>query len=123
MSSCFSQLKLACFFKAATICMYWRPRCSRNMGGLAEYESGRFRLPKSLQEDSLFVHSNTKSTGYKDKQFASKNSLQLIREVCSKIMMFTVYKVFKKKRRTKIVKDVKFNDYEMSVVVNKFPEL
>ena len=33
-------------------------------------------------------------------QFASKNSLQLIREVCSKIMMFTVCKVFKKTRRT-----------------------
>ena len=30
------------------------------MGGLAEYESGRFRLPKSLQEDSLFAQSNTK---------------------------------------------------------------
>ena len=40
---------------------------SRNMGGLAEYESGRFRLPKSLQEDSLFAQSNTKSTEYKDK--------------------------------------------------------
>ena len=37
------------------------------MGGLAEYESGRFRLPKSLQEDSLFAQSNTKSTLYKDK--------------------------------------------------------
>ena len=37
------------------------------MGGLAEYESGRFRLPKSLQEDSLFAQSNTKSTEYKDK--------------------------------------------------------
>ena len=41
---------------------------SRNMGGLAEYESGRFRLPKSLQEDYLFSQSNTKSTAvYKDK--------------------------------------------------------
>ena len=37
------------------------------MGGLAEYESGRFRLPKSLQEDSLFAQSNIKSTEYKDK--------------------------------------------------------
>ena len=38
------------------------------MGGLAEYESGRFRLPKSLQEDYLFSQSNTKSTAvYKDK--------------------------------------------------------
>ena len=37
------------------------------MGGLAEYESGRFRLPKSLQEDSLFAQSNTKSTECKDK--------------------------------------------------------
>ena len=35
------------------------------MGGLAEYESGRFRLPKSLQEDSLFAQANTKSTQYK----------------------------------------------------------
>ena len=37
------------------------------MGGLAEYESGRFRLPKSLQEGSLFAQSNTKSTEYKEK--------------------------------------------------------
>ena len=40
---------------------------SQNMGGLAEYESGRFRLPKSLQEDSLFAQSNTKSTECKEK--------------------------------------------------------
>ena len=40
---------------------------SRNMGGLAEYESGRFRLPKSVQGDSLFAQSNTKSTLYKGK--------------------------------------------------------
>ena len=56
MSSCFSQLKLSCLFKVATICTYCRPRClSRNMGGLAEYESGWFRPPKSVQEDSLFA--------------------------------------------------------------------
>ena len=53
-------------FLVATICMYLSS-LSRNMGGLAEYESGRFRLPKSLQEDSLFAQSNTKSTEYKDK--------------------------------------------------------
>ena len=40
---------------------------SRNIGGLAEYESVRFRLPKSLQEDSLLAQSNTKRTQYKDK--------------------------------------------------------
>ena len=38
------------------------------MGGLADYESGRFRLPKSLQEDSLFAQSNPKRTQYKNKQ-------------------------------------------------------
>ena len=40
---------------------------SQNMCGLAEFESGRSWLPKSLQEDSLFAQSNTKSTRYKDK--------------------------------------------------------
>ena len=44
-----------------------RPSLFRNMGGLAEYESGRFRAPKSVQEDSLFAQSNPKSTQYKDK--------------------------------------------------------
>ena len=52
---------------------------SRNMGGLAEYESGWFRLPKSLQEDSLFAKSNTKSTEYKDK-WAVEVWIQAVRE-------------------------------------------
>ena len=43
------------------------------MCGLVEYESGRFRLPKSLQEDSLFAQSNTKSTDYKDKWAIFRN--------------------------------------------------
>ena len=38
------------------------------MDGLAEDESCRFRLPKSVQEeDSLLVQSKPKSTQYKDK--------------------------------------------------------
>ena len=72
------------------------------MGGLAEYESGRFRPLKGVQEDSLFVQSNPKSTQYKDKwavevfrnwQAAREQKfgfLHLTREACSKIMMFTV---------------------------------
>ena len=52
---------------------------SRNMSGLAEYESGRFRLPTSLQEDSLFAQSNTKSTEYKDK-WAVEVWIQAVRE-------------------------------------------
>ena len=40
----------------------------RNMDGLAEDESCRFRQPKSVQEeDSLLVQSKPKSTRYKDK--------------------------------------------------------
>ena len=69
---------------------------SRNMCGLVENESGRFQLPKSLQEE-LCLHSpilkvhSTKTSGPLrfleiGKQFTSKNSLQLIREACSKIM-------------------------------------
>ena len=55
------------------------------MDGLAEDESCRFRLPKSVQEeDSLLVQSNPKSTQYTSgllrfselgKQRASKNSV------------------------------------------------
>ena len=37
------------------------------MEGLDEDESCRFRLPKSVQEHSLLVQSNPKSTQYKDK--------------------------------------------------------
>ena len=40
---------------------------SRNLDGLAEDESCWFRPPKSVQEDSLLVQSNLKSTQYKDK--------------------------------------------------------
>ena len=39
----------------------------QHIGGLAENESGWFRLPKSLQEDSLFAQSNTKSTECKER--------------------------------------------------------
>ena len=65
--------------------MYWHwPRCLKLMGGLAEYESGRFRPPKGVQEDSLSVHSqilkvhSTKTSGQLrfseiGKQLASKN--------------------------------------------------
>ena len=62
---------------------------SRNMDGLAEFESARFLPPKIVQEeDSLFAKSKTKITQYRDtgtsgplrfseigKQLASKNSL------------------------------------------------
>ena len=40
---------------------------SGNMSGSAAYESGRFRVPKSWQKDSVFGQSNTESTEYKDK--------------------------------------------------------
>ena len=41
---------------------------SRNIDGLAEYESLLFQPPKSLQEEhSLFAQTKPKSTQYKDK--------------------------------------------------------
>ena len=71
------------------------------MDRLAEDESCWFRPPKSVQEeDSLLVQSNLKSTQYKDKctvevfrtwqAACEQNSVYLIREACSKIIIFTV---------------------------------
>ena len=79
---------------------------SRNMGGLAEHESGRFRLPKSLQEGSLFAQSNTKSTEYKEKWAVEVfRNWQVVREQKFPSVdpgsVFKDYDVFfKKKRRT-----------------------
>ena len=53
----------ACLFQVVTICIHWRSASSKT----AEDESCWLRLPKSVQEDSLFVQSNFKTTQYKDK--------------------------------------------------------
>ena len=118
---------------------------SGNLGGLAEYESGRFRLPKSLQEDYLFSQSNTKSTGYKDKWAVEVfRNWQAVREqkfpsvdpgsVFKDYDVHRVQGLQEKKEDLDSLslnyigsqnsfKDVKVNDYEVSVFLNKFPEL
>lgn len=73
MSLCFHNLSLHVYLHALSSLL------SRNMHGLAEYEPGWFRPPKTVQEEhSLFAQSKPKST--QCKKFALVDSGSMFKD-------------------------------------------
>ena len=104
----------ACLFQVVTICIQWRAASSETWTGQLRMNLAGFDRPKvckkkilCLYSPTLKVHSTKTSAPLRfselGKQRATKNAVYLIREACSKIIIFTVCKVWKRSWRTWLV--------------------